>query len=166
MRGWILLLALFSLFVREAGAQAPTFPYEGIINADDVYGYERVNVADQRRDPMSLLNWTERRIRMRKECPEITWGQFQILRTNVSEVLVIRYEWRGVSLVTVHNFSDRTQRVRFDPKRPGSEMMMDVFDDDHSRADASGAHEFDMSAYGHRWLRVGGADTALDRAPF
>ena len=41
-----------------------------------VYGYQRVNVADQRRDPHSLLNWTERMIRMRKECPEISWGDF------------------------------------------------------------------------------------------
>jgi Xaa-Pro aminopeptidase len=36
---------------------------------DEIYGYEKVNVAQQRRDPESLLNWTERRIRMRKECP-------------------------------------------------------------------------------------------------
>jgi hypothetical protein len=33
-----------------------------VIN-DKVYGYRRVNVADQRRDPNSLLNWTERMIR-------------------------------------------------------------------------------------------------------
>jgi maltose alpha-D-glucosyltransferase / alpha-amylase len=35
---------------------------------DSVYGYQEVNVADQRRDPQSLLNWTERMIRMRREC--------------------------------------------------------------------------------------------------
>jgi maltose alpha-D-glucosyltransferase / alpha-amylase len=35
------------------------------------YGFEHVNVAEQRRDPNSLLNWTERLIRMRKEVPEI-----------------------------------------------------------------------------------------------
>src|SRR3712207_2986352 len=33
------------------------------------YGYEHVNVAEQRRDPGSLLNWLERIIRMRKEVP-------------------------------------------------------------------------------------------------
>ena len=40
------------------------------------YGFEQVNVAEQRRDPDSLLNWTERIIRMRKEVPEIGWGDF------------------------------------------------------------------------------------------
>ena len=43
------------------------------------YGYEQVNVAEQRRDPESLLNWTERMIRMRKEVPEIGWGDFSVL---------------------------------------------------------------------------------------
>jgi maltose alpha-D-glucosyltransferase/alpha-amylase len=33
------------------------------------YGDEHVNVAKQRRDPNSMLNWTERIIRMRKESP-------------------------------------------------------------------------------------------------
>jgi maltose alpha-D-glucosyltransferase/alpha-amylase len=46
---------------------------------DDVYGYERVNVAAQRRDPQSLLNWVERKIRMRRECPEISWGDWRII---------------------------------------------------------------------------------------
>jgi maltose alpha-D-glucosyltransferase/alpha-amylase len=36
---------------------------------DATYGYRAVNAADQRRKPDSLLNWTERRIRMRRECP-------------------------------------------------------------------------------------------------
>ena len=40
------------------------------------YGFEHVNAATQRRHPESLLNWTERIIRMRKEVPEIGWGDF------------------------------------------------------------------------------------------
>ena len=45
-------------------------------------------------DPNSLLNWTERILRARKECPEIGWGDFTVLRTNVPEVLGMRYDWR------------------------------------------------------------------------
>ena len=47
--------------------------------SDPIYGYKRVNVEAQRRDPHSLLNWIERKIRMRKECPEISWGDWRIL---------------------------------------------------------------------------------------
>jgi maltose alpha-D-glucosyltransferase/alpha-amylase len=44
--------------------------------SDPIYGYKRVNVSEQRRDPQSLLNWMERKIRMRRECPEISWGDW------------------------------------------------------------------------------------------
>ena len=51
-------------------------------------------------------------IRMRKECPEISWGDFTVLRTNVPEVLALRYDWRETSLLTLHNFADRAQTVQ------------------------------------------------------
>src|SRR5712672_4441541 len=43
------------------------------------YGFEHVNAAIQRRYPESLLNWTERIIRMRKEVPEVGWGDFAVI---------------------------------------------------------------------------------------
>ena len=45
------------------------------------YGYEHVNAAKQRRDPNSMLNWTERIMRMRKEVPEVGWGDFKVIST-------------------------------------------------------------------------------------
>ena len=48
--------------------------------ASGPFGYEHVNAAKQRRDPNSMLNWTERIIRMRKEVPEVGWGDFAIIR--------------------------------------------------------------------------------------
>src|SRR5437016_87463 len=50
---------------------------------DGVWGYQRINVAAQQRDPDSMLNWTERMIRLRKECPEIGWGRCTILNTGM-----------------------------------------------------------------------------------
>src|SRR6185436_8272490 len=58
------------------------------------YSYERINVETQRREIDSLLNWTERLIRLRKECPEIGWGTFQIVATGDSSVLGMRFDWR------------------------------------------------------------------------
>src|SRR6202051_2953868 len=51
------------------------------------YGFEHVNVAAQRRDPDSLLDWMERIIRMRKEVPEIGWGDFSFISAQAREVL-------------------------------------------------------------------------------
>ncbi len=61
---------------------------------EGAYGFNHVNVASQRRDPNSLLNWMERIIRMRKEVPEIGWGDFQFPPTGNPHVLVMRYDWR------------------------------------------------------------------------
>jgi maltose alpha-D-glucosyltransferase/alpha-amylase len=132
---------------------------------DGEYGYAKVNVADQRRDPDSLLNWTERRIRMRKECPELGWGDLMVLRTDTSEVLALRYDFRGVSMLTLHNFANRPKTVTVEPKVKGSNMLTDVFDENHSRSE-NGTHHFKLPAYGHRWLRVGAIDNALNRTAF
>ena len=43
-----------------------------------------VNVERQRRDAASLLRWTTRMIRLRKECPEIGWGAWRILPTRAA----------------------------------------------------------------------------------
>ena len=47
--------------------------------ADGPFGYPEVNVARQRREPGSLLNWMERLIRRRRECPELGWGEWTLL---------------------------------------------------------------------------------------
>jgi maltose alpha-D-glucosyltransferase / alpha-amylase len=134
-----------------------------VIN-DRVYGFKRVNVAEQRRDPQSLLNWTERMIRARRECPEISWGNFDILRTNVPEALAIRYDWRDTSLVTVHNFSVTKQTVKVKVESPHDDRLVEVFDGHHSRRHPDGAHRISLDGYAWRWFRVGGADNALDRS--
>jgi maltose alpha-D-glucosyltransferase/alpha-amylase len=132
--------------------------------SDPVYGYQKVNVANQRRDPQSLLNWTERIIRTRKECPEISWGNFRVLRTNVPEALAICYDWRNTSLVTLHNFSDERKKVRLKVGCAHDRLLVEVFDGHHSRAHADGAHHITLDGYGWRWYRVGGADSTLNRS--
>src|SRR5262249_54043637 len=131
--------------------------------ADDEYGYKRVNVADQRRDPHSLLNWTERMIRARRECPEISWGQFTLLTAGAPEVLALRYGWRHTAHVTVPNFPGHTRQAGVEVGTSGGAVLVEVCGQGHSRAGASGAHEIDLEAYGYRWFRVGSADNALNR---
>ena len=132
--------------------------------SDPVYGYRKVNVAEQRRDPNSLLNWTERMIRARKECPEISWGNFVVLRTNVPEVLAIRFDWRNTSLLTVHNFSSSKQHVKLKVDCPNDKLLVEVFDGRHSHAHNDGSHRVAMDGYAWRWFRVGAPDNALGRS--
>jgi maltose alpha-D-glucosyltransferase/alpha-amylase len=132
--------------------------------SDKVYGYKRVNVAAQRRDPQSLLNWTERIIRARKECPEISWGDFVVMRTNQPEVLAMRYDWRNTSLVTVHNFSSSKRSIKLTVDCDGGGTLVEVFGDKNSQAHSDGAHRITLDGYGWRWFRVGAPDNALNRS--
>jgi maltose alpha-D-glucosyltransferase / alpha-amylase len=128
---------------------------------DAVYGYEKVNVESQRRDPHSLLNWMERKIRMRRECPEISWGDWKILKTNVPEALVMRYEWGNRVLVILHNFSDKPQVVRLTAAATGNEELVDLLSTNDSTANSRGRHTIELEPYGYRWFRVGGIDQSV-----
>jgi maltose alpha-D-glucosyltransferase/alpha-amylase len=130
------------------------------------FAYEHVNAAKQRRDPNSMLNWTERIIRMRKEVPEIGWGDFEIIQTHAQSVLAIRYDWRNNSVLFVHNLASTPREIGFatgvsgDPGR----LLVNLLSEDHSRADAEGKHHLLIEAYGYRWYRVGGLDYLLKRS--
>ncbi|MFL5261343.1 MAG: alpha-amylase family glycosyl hydrolase, partial [Anaeromyxobacteraceae bacterium] len=126
------------------------------------FGYPEVNAGDQRRDPESMLNWTERVIRMRKECPELGWGDFEALRTARDEVLALRFAWRGNAMVTVHNLAGKPLTAVLSEKEVGSDKLVNLFADDHSRA-VKGRHRIDLEPYGYRWYRVGALDYLLRR---
>jgi maltose alpha-D-glucosyltransferase / alpha-amylase len=129
------------------------------------YGFEHVNVAKQRRDPNSLLNWTERIIRMRKEVPEIGWGDFAIISARDPAILIIRYDWRNNSVLFVHNLDEKPREISFASGIPGDagKLLVNLLSEDHSRANAGGRHKLLIEAYGYRWYRVGGLDYLLKR---
>jgi maltose alpha-D-glucosyltransferase/alpha-amylase len=141
-------------------SEKPVLP----VISDGPYGFQHVNVADQRRDSNSLLNWMERIIRMRKEVPEIGWGDFSFLSAGTSEVLAMRYRWRNNSVLCVHNFNGEPREIRLTLEE-GEEgcVLVNLLSNDHSRPDASGRHPILLEPYGYRWFRVCGVDYLLNR---
>ena len=129
------------------------------------YGFESVNVAAQRRDPGSLMNWMERIIRMRQEVPELGWGDYEALPTGDPALLALRFEWRGAVVATLHNFSvepkEATFRLRGGEK---AETLVDLLGDAHSRPDKAGRHHVVLEGYGYRWFRLGGLDEVFQRS--
>jgi maltose alpha-D-glucosyltransferase/alpha-amylase len=120
--------------------------------SDPIYGYQRVNVQRQRRDPSSLLNWMERKIRMRRECPEIGWGNWEILKVDAPGVLAMRYEWNGRSLVILHNFTSSPRAARL-PAKVKSPVLIDLLWSNDNRANESGRHVVRLQPYDYRWFR-------------
>jgi len=129
-----------------------------------IYGCEQVNVESQRRDPHSLLNWTVKMIRLRKETPEIGWGECTVLKTGSREVLGLCYEWRGNRVVVLHNFSRHPQEVKLRIDAPGGELLANLLVENESRANDDGLHRIAVDEFGYRWYRVGGMSYALNRS--
>jgi maltose alpha-D-glucosyltransferase/alpha-amylase len=123
------------------------------------YGCSVVNVAAQRRDPGSLLNWMVNMIRLRKECPEIGWGEWKRLPVRAKPVLALSYEHQGRRVIVLHNFSREPQSVRLRVQGKGREVLANLIQADESR-NAAGVHGVTLEAYGYRWYRVGGLSYA------
>lgn len=118
------------------------------------FGPAAVNVAAQRRDPESLLNWFERLIRRRRETPELGLGRWQTIENDAAAVLTHRCDWDGATVVAIHNFSPEPCEVR---------LRLDDLDDVVALHDLLGGgyeeptddgFRLKIGRYGYRWLRV------------
>jgi maltose alpha-D-glucosyltransferase/alpha-amylase len=145
---------------RNAGFTAAERPVKPVID-DGPYSCDHVNVEAQRRDPDSLLNWTVRMIRMRKECPEIGWGTWSVLPAGSPGILALCYQWRGNAVVVLHNFGPRPREARFRVDAEGGEHLSNLLVEEEKHADERGMHHVALEAYGYRWFRVGGLGYAL-----
>jgi maltose alpha-D-glucosyltransferase / alpha-amylase len=130
---------------------------------EGVWGFRHINVAAQRRDPDSFLNWTARMIRLRKECPEIGWGSYDVLDTGIPSVLAMRYAWRGNSLLIVHNFAERPHELRLKLDDHDGDRLSNLLRDEQLTADDDGTHHIRLEALDYRWFRIGGLDYAVRR---
>jgi maltose alpha-D-glucosyltransferase / alpha-amylase len=136
------------------------------IISDGPYSFQHVNVAAQRRDPNSLLNWMERIIRMRKEVPEIGWGDFSFLQSGAPEVIAMRYAWRNNSVLCVHNLSSEPQEVHLSVREEDEAdcTLVNLLSENHSHPEKNGKHRILFEPYGYRWFRVCGLDYLLKRS--
>jgi maltose alpha-D-glucosyltransferase/alpha-amylase len=115
---------------------------------------DRVNVAAERRDPNSLLNWTERAIRARKELPELGWGACRVLETDQPAVLAHRCDWLGRGVLVLHNF--RPEAVAVDVElgddAGGHGPMVELLAD-QAYEPAEPGKPIALDGFAYRWLR-------------
>ena len=125
-----------------------------------MFAYEHVNVEQQRRDPDSLLQWTARMIRLRKQCPEIGWGEWRVVAAGARSVLAVEYRWRGNTIVCVHNVSGEQCEAKL---RLGGGVLSNLVDVEQLKADGRGVHRVALEPFGYRWFRLGEVNRALAR---
>jgi maltose alpha-D-glucosyltransferase/alpha-amylase len=139
---------------KNAGFTRPKVrqPIRPVIGDGD-FGNEVINVADQQREPESLLNWMEHLLRIRRECPEFGWGTFAVLKTRPASVLAHRCEWKNGAVIAVHNLAKAKATVHVELGQ-GERLFELLGERRHKGVDDPRSVELD--GYGYRWFRVSG----------
>jgi glycosidase len=117
------------------------------------WGPEDINVTRQRRDRESLLNWMERLIRRRRECPEIGWGRLTVIDVSEPKVLAHRCDWSDNSIVAVHSFAAEPLEIAV-PVDGKIEAAVDLFEAEELQVEGDGAVSLKLQPHGYRWLRL------------
>jgi maltose alpha-D-glucosyltransferase/alpha-amylase len=119
---------------------------------DGEYGYERVNVLAQRRDPESLLSWMERLLRTLRECPELGSGRCEAVDLGVRPVLALRFEAPTGIVLTLTNLGPDPCTVDAGPV--STDQALEVFGDrDYGVCDPV-LRGLELDGYGYRWIRL------------
>ena len=117
------------------------------------FGPEHVNVAAQRRDPDSQLNWIERLIRRRKETPELGWGASTLLETAEPALFAHRCDWEGSTVVAVHNLGREHVTATLELGADAT-AVDDLLEQREHRLGEDGTLDVALDRFGYLWLRV------------
>jgi maltose alpha-D-glucosyltransferase/alpha-amylase len=86
-------------------------PFRPVITSIE-YGYRKVNVAQQLKDPQSLLRFIQSLIERRKAFPEMDNGSWQVLKTPDALLALLCVD-KGKKVLTMYNFSNKPQQFSY-----------------------------------------------------
>lgn len=118
------------------------------------YGYRGVNVARQERDPGSMLSWSQNLIRLRRQTPEIGFGDWSFVPLPEAEIIGLRYDWGGRTVLLFHNLG--ADPCKTSCRIEGAGQWKGLTDALGEGAFSLRADKLtvDMPPYGHLWLRA------------
>lgn len=122
---------------------------------DDGYGFLSKNVAQQRGERDSLLNWLSGLMRTRRECAQLGTAPCEAFETGSDAVLGLRFEDdTGCAIHIVNNLSGKKQQVSLGIGSGCEDETTELFAD--STYPPVRRDKMTLEPYGYRWLRVGG----------
>ncbi|MBN1485182.1 MAG: maltose alpha-D-glucosyltransferase [Chloroflexia bacterium] len=137
---------------RNAGfSSAPADRLYAPVIDDPVYGYQRVNVQAQLADPDSLLHWTRRVLRLRRQHPAFGRGTLELLSPANPAVLAYLRRYEGQTLLVVNNLSAQAQTVALDL---AGQRLRDLFGRESLSLDENAPLELHLAGYDYRWFEV------------
>jgi maltose alpha-D-glucosyltransferase / alpha-amylase len=116
-----------------------------------LYGFQKVNVLKSHHDSSSLLNWVERLITTRKQCPEVGMGTLKIVPFNDNRVLIHGYEMDEHRVYFIHNFSGDDIKIERDVIAKDVKNIFDVLGEGNGEEEPGIMH---IKPFVYRWLRI------------
>ena len=142
---------------------------------DGPFGPKVINASAAKRDSDSLWNFIATLIQRYRECPELGWGKFEVIKHSASAVLMHRCTWDGSTVILAHNFGAEPLAVTAtavpdEPEQPAGAagkdgnggpavsyagaVLRDLLGGEDIPLSDDGAFEVPLDRYGYRWFRV------------
>ncbi len=120
------------------------------------FSYRTVNVANQDRNPTSLLNWTRKVIAVRREHRTFGRGSFTILDVDNPHIFAFEREYEGERIVCAFNFSKAMQSVRIPVQVEDRTEVWDLIGGSQLHdAGRRQKYQLTMAPRGYAWLKLG-----------
>jgi maltose alpha-D-glucosyltransferase/alpha-amylase len=120
---------------------------------DDVeYGYLKVNVAHQKSQPESILNWLSSAIKLRKEHPALSEGNIKYCSPKNQRILAYIRENDVEKILVIINFSEDPQQVSFSDLGLSNQELTSLLQSEISISDSDSTILLD--GYGYTWSTV------------
>ncbi|MCO8126830.1 alpha-amylase family protein [Acidimicrobiia bacterium EGI L10123] len=120
---------------------------------DGPYGPVEVNVASQRADPSSLLNWVAGAVRTRRQIPELGAGSWSVLDTGDEAVLAHCCQMDESCFVALHNLRGEQRSVEVEHAAAASLFEVLAAPDAHVDHDDERLRVV-LPRYGYLWLQT------------
>lgn len=139
----------------NAGFSQAEHTYEQPIN-DEVYGYQRVNVAIQEGDPDSLLNKMRRLIALRKAHKKVfARGKLRFIELEDKSLFAFTRTYENETFVVLHNLVDHDASAAVDLSMYAGRSVVDKLAQDELLPEITDEeYQVSLPPYGSRWLWI------------
>ena len=119
------------------------------------YGFERINVDAQQRDPSSLLCWFQRALLTLRECPEFSIGTCRYVDAGDRAVLALVHEAPSGTMLALTNLGAAKRTVSLTRLDDQHDAPSEVFADREYSPVGPELKDIEIAGYGYRWIRLG-----------
>jgi maltose alpha-D-glucosyltransferase / alpha-amylase len=122
--------------------------------ADDVYGYQQINVASQRQSARSLFNIISEMIAVRKGNAVFGRGDFKWALCSSKQVAAYFRSHLGERILVVNNLSASSQNVSVDIAGDSTSGLIDLLTSKQYPSSKEGNLNLKLEPYQYLWLKI------------